>query len=71
MNLVSQQAKFSTAINHYIALNLTRLDVLNTFKTIKIATAYLHPKTGEELPSFPTDLNPLTKVKIVYHKIPG
>jgi adenylosuccinate synthase len=63
--------KFSTAINHYTALNLTKLDVLDTFETIKIAIAYVHPETGKELPSFPADLDLLSKVKIVYHEMPG
>ncbi len=79
-NLVPQRAcrwldlvglKFSTAINHYTALNLTKLDVLDTFETIKIAIAYVHPETGKELPSFPADLDLLSKVKIVYHEMPG
>jgi adenylosuccinate synthase len=63
--------RYSTTINHYTALNLTKLDVLDTFETIKIATAYLHPDTGEELPSFPADLDLLSRVKIVYHEMPG
>jgi hypothetical protein len=32
---------------------------------------YRDPETGEEPPSFLADLNPLTKVKIVYHKMSG
>ncbi|KAI4593570.1 hypothetical protein KJ359_009256 [Pestalotiopsis sp. 9143b] len=32
--------KYSTSINFYTALNLTKLDVLDTFETIKIAIAY-------------------------------
>lgn len=63
--------KFSTAINHYTALNLTKLDVLDTFETIKIAIAYVNPETGKEVPSFPADLNLLSKVEIVYHEMPG
>jgi adenylosuccinate synthase len=63
--------KYSTAINHYTALNLTKLDVLDTFETIKIATAYIDPETGEELQSFPADLDLLSRVKVVYHEMPG
>lgn len=63
--------KFSTDINHYTALNLTKLDVLDTFETVKIAIAYVHPETGEEVASFPADLNLLSKVEIVYHEMPG
>jgi len=38
------------------SLNVTKLDVLDSFPTIKIAVAYLDPVTGEELASFPADL---------------
>ena len=41
-------------------LNLTELDVIDTFKTIKIATVYLDPETCGKLPSFPADLNLLS-----------
>jgi adenylosuccinate synthase len=63
--------KYSTAINHYTALNLTKLDCLDTFETIKIATAYIHPQSGEEIESFPADLDLLGDVKIQYHEMPG
>jgi hypothetical protein len=46
-------------------LNLTELDVIDTFNTIKIAKVYLDPETGGKLTSFAPDLNPLTAVKIV------
>jgi adenylosuccinate synthase len=47
------------------------LDVLDTFERIKVAVAYQHPETGETLDSFPADLDLLSKVKIVYHEMPG
>jgi adenylosuccinate synthase len=47
------------------------LDVLDTFEMIKVAVAYQHPETGETLDSFPADLDLLSKVKIVYHEMPG
>lgn len=62
---------YSTSINHYTALNLTKLDILDTFETIKVATAYIDPDTGEELKSFPADLSLLAKVKVVYQELPG
>jgi hypothetical protein len=43
------------------SLNITKLDVLDTFPTIKVAVAYLDPVTGEELASFPADLDLLGK----------
>ncbi|ROT37684.1 adenylosuccinate synthetase [Sodiomyces alkalinus F11] len=59
------------AINHYTALNLTKLDVLDTFPTIKVAVAYKDPDTGEEIPSFPADLSQLERVEVVYQELPG
>lgn len=63
--------KYSTAVNHYTALNLTKLDVLDTFPTLKIAIAYKDAQTGQEIPSFPADLSQLDRVDVVYHEMPG
>lgn len=63
--------KYSTAINHYTALNLTKLDVLDSFQTIKIATGYKDPQTGQELASFPASLDQLARVEVVYKEMPG
>ncbi|KAM0435142.1 hypothetical protein ACHAPT_003232 [Fusarium lateritium] len=62
--------KYSTAINHYTALNLTKLDVLDGFEKIKIGIAY-KDENGEEIPSFPADLRRLENVKVVYHEMDG
>ncbi|KAH6977043.1 Adenylosuccinate synthetase [Ilyonectria sp. MPI-CAGE-AT-0026] len=62
---------YSTAINYYTALNLTKLDVLDTFETIKIAIAYKDPETGEELAAYPADLNILDRAEVIYHEMPG
>lgn len=61
--------KYSNSINYYTSLNLTKLDVLDTFETIKIATAYTID--GEELDSYPADLNILNQARVVYHEMPG
>ncbi|PHH67223.1 hypothetical protein CDD81_2992 [Ophiocordyceps australis] len=63
--------KYSTAINHYTALNLTKLDVLSDFKTIKVAVAYKDAKTHEELDYFPADLEFLDKCQVVYREFEG
>ena len=57
--------KYSHAINHYTALNLTKLDILDTFPVIKVAVAYKDPKTGEEIPSFPADQKLLESAEVV------
>lgn len=63
--------KYSAAINHYTSLNVTKLDILDTFPTIKVATAYLDPNTGEELESFPANLESLANVKVKYEELQG
>lgn len=63
--------RYSAAINYYTALNLTKLDVLDTFETIKIAVAYKDPESGEELASYPTDPDVLDRAHVVYHEMPG
>ncbi|KAK7751389.1 Adenylosuccinate synthase [Diatrype stigma] len=70
--------KYSQSINHYTALNLTKLDILDTFPTIKltdlllqIAIAYRDPRTGDILESFPADVDLLDRVEVVYHELEG
>jgi adenylosuccinate synthase len=61
--------RYSNAINYYTALNLTKLDVLDDFDEIKVATAY--QIDGKELDSFPADLETLGKVEVAYAILPG
>ncbi|KAJ4204661.1 Adenylosuccinate synthetase [Fusarium falciforme] len=61
--------KYSNSINYYDSLNLTKLDILDTFETIKIAIAY--KIDGEELDSYPADLDILERAEVVYHEMPG
>lgn len=43
--------RYSTMINGYTSLNLTKLDVLDGFKEIKVATKY--KLDGKEVEGFP------------------
>ena len=61
--------KFSTAVNCYTQLNLTKLDVLDDFEEIRVATAY--KVDGETLASFPADLDAMEKVEIEYKTFQG
>ncbi|RGB30681.1 adenylosuccinate synthase [Rhizophagus diaphanus] len=61
--------KYSTLINGYTSLNLTKLDVLDNLPEIKIATAYL--LDGKPLESFPADLETLERATIQYETLPG
>lgn len=61
--------KYSTAVNHYTALNLTKLDIMDDFPEIQVATAY--QLDGQVLGSFPADLQQLARAKIQYTTLPG
>lgn len=61
--------KFSAAINWYDAINLTKLDILDDFDEIQVATEYR--VDGVKLPSFPADLSILEKVEVIYETLPG
>ncbi|KIP07836.1 hypothetical protein PHLGIDRAFT_127422 [Phlebiopsis gigantea 11061_1 CR5-6] len=61
--------KHSCLINGYDSLNLTKLDILDDFKEIKVAVKYI--LNGEELSGFPADLGVLENVEVVYVVLPG
>lgn len=61
--------KYSTLINGYTSLNITKLDVLDTFAEIPVAVAYY--LNGEKLASFPEDLIKLGEVDVEYVTLPG
>ncbi len=61
--------RFSTRINGFNGLVLTRLDVLDTFPSIKICTGYrLEDKVSDR---FPTSIAALEKCQPVYEEMPG
>ncbi|KAI3331564.1 adenylosuccinate synthetase [Xylariaceae sp. AK1471] len=62
--------KYSAAVNYYTTINLTKLDVLDTFPTIRVAVAYITPD-GERITSFPADLNFLAKCTPEYIDVEG
>lgn len=62
-------SKYSVMINGFSSINLTKLDVLDTFETIKIATKYLYE--GKELETLPASLDLLAKVEVHYEEMPG
>ena len=62
--------KYSTLINGYTSLNLTKLDVLDGLDKIQIGVAYT--KDGEDLDAvFPADLEELGEVSVRYVELPG
>jgi adenylosuccinate synthase len=61
--------KYSTMINGYTSLNITKLDVLDTFEEIQVGVGYT--LNGQKLNSFPEDLIDLGKVEVIYETLPG
>ncbi|KAJ9067112.1 Adenylosuccinate synthase [Entomophthora muscae] len=61
--------RYSCMVNGYTSLNITKLDVLDTFPEIKIATEYM--LDGKPLASFPADLSILERVEVKYETLPG
>jgi adenylosuccinate synthase len=61
--------KYSTMINGYTSINITKLDVLDGFKEIKVGIAY--KLNGKTLTSFPEDLHELAKVEVEYETLKG
>jgi adenylosuccinate synthase len=64
---VSHAARCLT--KHRYRINLTKLDVLDTFETIKVATSY--EIDGGELKSFPASLETLSKANVKYAILKG
>jgi len=62
--------RYTHRLNGYTALNLTKVDVLTGFPTIKVATSYkLNGKTITS--AIPASLEDLSKVEVVYEELPG
>lgn len=61
--------KYSVMINGYSSLNLTKLDILDDLKEIKVAVAY--KLNGKKLDSFPASLEELEQVEVEYETLPG
>jgi len=62
-------SRYSAELNGLTAINLTKLDVLDDFDTIKIGTKYLYQ--GKELDAFPSSLETLAEVEVIYEEMPG
>jgi adenylosuccinate synthase len=60
--------RYSAAVNAYTVLNLTKLDVMDEFEEIRVATGYR--LDGREI-EFPADLDSMGRVEIVYKTFVG
>jgi adenylosuccinate synthase len=61
--------KYSAQVNCYSQINLTKLDILDSFEEIRVATSY--KLDGEELDTFPADLDQMERIEIVYQTFDG
>ena len=63
--------KYAHTLNQFSSLNLTKLDVLDDLDEVKIGVAY--ELNGHTLPkgSFPSSLEDLANVKVIYETLPG
>jgi adenylosuccinate synthase len=65
------QLKFAIMVNGIEDVNLTKLDVLSGFETIKIGAKYLRCEGGEELQGMPASIDTYAKVHVEYETLPG
>ncbi|MBN1258408.1 adenylosuccinate synthase [Candidatus Peregrinibacteria bacterium] len=65
----STVVKNAITLNGITSINLTKLDVLTGFKTVKIGTRY--KLDGEEIRFIPASLEDFQKVEVEYEEMPG
>ena len=61
--------RYSAQVNSYSQINLTKLDILDSFEEIRVATSY---RLGEEtIEEFPADLDQMERIEIEYKTFQG
>ncbi|KAJ0399360.1 hypothetical protein ATCC90586_006815 [Pythium insidiosum] len=63
------QMRYSTMVNGFTEVNLTKLDVLTGLKKVKIGVAYWHQ--GKKLESMPSNLQVLEESVVEYEEMDG
>lgn len=53
------------------SLNITKLDILDSFPSIKVATGYRDPESKEKIEGFPADLKKLEELEPIYEVFQG
>uniref|UniRef100_A0A8C3GCW9 Adenylosuccinate synthetase n=1 Tax=Cyclopterus lumpus TaxID=8103 RepID=A0A8C3GCW9_CYCLU len=61
--------RYAHMVNGFSAIALTKLDILDTLSDIKVGVAY--SVDGKPLPSFPANMDVLTRVSVEYETLPG
>ncbi|KMZ02336.1 uncharacterized protein Dsimw501_GD20028 [Drosophila simulans] len=62
--------KYTSLVNGYTCICLTKLDILDTLPEIKVAVAYKKPN-GEKLDHFPGTIAELGNIEVEYAVLPG
>jgi adenylosuccinate synthase len=63
------QLRYSAMVNGFTSINLTKLDVLTGFDTVRIGAKYICD--GKEVEGMPASLSQYSKVVVVYEELPG
>uniref|UniRef100_A0AAY4ALF6 Adenylosuccinate synthetase n=1 Tax=Denticeps clupeoides TaxID=299321 RepID=A0AAY4ALF6_9TELE len=61
--------RYAHMVNGFSAIALTKLDILDTLSEIKVGIGYT--VDGKPLPSFPANMDVLTRVSVEYDTLPG
>ncbi|XP_040908111.1 adenylosuccinate synthase, like [Toxotes jaculatrix] len=61
--------RYAHMVNGFSAIALTKLDILDTLPEIKVGVAY--KSDGQPLPSFPANMDVLTRVTVEYKTLEG
>ena len=63
--------RFSVRLAGYSSIALTKLDVLDRYRSIRIGVAYRNPATGEEVATVPAAASAYARLEPVYEELPG
>jgi len=63
--------RYTNVVNGYSTINITKLDVLNTLKSLKIGIAYKINDKTLEYGEMPSSLESLSEVQVEYEELPG
>jgi adenylosuccinate synthase len=63
--------RFSVRLAGYSSIALTKLDVLDSFERIRLATAYRDPESGDELRTVPASDRRYARLEPVYEELAG
>jgi len=63
--------RFSVRLAGYSSIALTKLDVLDSFEVLRVATAYRDPADGREWTTMPASTSVYERLEPIYEELPG